>query len=70
MSELVPIAQVAETYGIQRKSIRQAARRHQMVAEAIVEVDGVPHVDTDKFDAWWLEQRDERMDKVRRGIGS
>lgn len=67
---LVPIEEIASTYQIKRKSIRQAARRHALVAQAIQETDEGVMVDADVFGVWWTEQRDARMDKVRQGIGS
>lgn len=68
--KLVPIAEIAETYRIKRKSIRQAARRHEVVAKAIQETEDGVMVDADAFGLWWAEQRDAHMDAVRQGKGA
>ena len=67
---LVPIEKVAESYGIKRKSIRQAARRHEIVASSLHVRDDEVMVDLDVFGLWWNEQRDAHMDAVRRGLAS
>ena len=67
---IIPLTEAAERYGVQRKSIRQAARRHPEVDRAIVpRVDGAPgvHLDTDLFDHWWNEIRDLQKELNRRG---
>ena len=68
---LKPIAEVAEFYGVKRKSIRQAARRHSIVAKSLkTNEDGEVFVETDTFDLWWNGTRDAHMDDVRQGKGS
>lgn len=64
---IISLSEAAERYGVQRKSIRQAARRHVEVAEALVHEPGGVYLDTDKFDYWWFEIRDQQKDENRRG---
>ena len=70
MAKLVPIQEIADQYGVKRKSIRQAARRHEVVAGAIHETEEGVMVDAAVFGLWWAEQRDAHMDAVRQGRGA
>ncbi len=64
---IIPLAEAAEKYGIKRKSIRQAARRHPLVNSALITTEEGVQLDTDVFDLWWNEYRDAHMDAVRQG---
>lgn len=68
MAEYLTLDDAAERYGVKRKTVRMWARRGHIAL--VARSDGQEVVDAAALAFWWDEERDARMDEVRRGLGA